>query len=104
MYPPKVWQDLWERNGKPVFPHYHTMNDTIPPFLKLMAEKHAEILLRPDFFEERPCRSIGYNIKTVKPILQYVDREVELRYDVGTRTNGVDKPYWPDDLTTEFVQ
>lgn len=66
--------------------------------------KHSDILLKHEFFEERPCNSIGYSIKTVKPILQYTDGEVELRYNVGTRTNGVDKPYWPKDLMTEIVQ
>ncbi|KAM5341976.1 hypothetical protein ACJ41O_015007 [Fusarium nematophilum] len=103
-YPEDVWQDLWARNGKPVFHHHHTMSHTIPIVLKMMGQHHADILLRPEFFEERPCPSIGYTIKTVKPILQYADGEVELRYNVGTRTNGVDKPYWPEDLMTEFVR
>jgi hypothetical protein len=104
VYPTEVWQENWAKNGRPVFRHYHGMPVTIPALMKLIVGKHAEVLLRPEFFEERQCNSIGYKIKTVKPILLYVDGEVDLKYNVGTRTNSVEKPYWPQDLMIEIVQ
>ncbi|TPX11478.1 uncharacterized protein E0L32_007897 [Thyridium curvatum] len=103
-YPSKVWQELWKRNGQPVFRHYQNMTQTIPAVLKLLMQRHGSSLFRPGFFEERPCPSIGYNIKVLKPALQYPDGEVEFGFNVGTRTNGVDKPYWPEDLASEFVR
>ncbi len=103
-YPSDVWKEVWERNGSPVFRHYQGMLATLPVALKLMADNCKEILLRTEFFELRPCKSIGYDIKTVKPILQYIDEEVLLKYNIGTRTNGVDKPEWPQDLMTEILQ
>lgn len=80
------------------------MSVTLPAFLGMISQKHREILFRPDFLEDRPCPSIGYNIRTVKPILRYENGEVELKYNVGTRGNGVDKAYWPDNLMTEIVR
>lgn len=40
----------------------------------------------------------------MKPILRYEDGEVGLKYNVGTRSNGVDKDYWPDDLMTAILR
>lgn len=55
---------------------------------------------RSDFFEDRECDSFGVTIQTVKGIVQSPDKEVELRYNVGTRTNGVVELRWLNNLTT----
>lgn len=60
-------------------------------------------MFQESFFETRDCKTIGVKIKTVKPVLTFPKQEVELKYNVGTRTNGVDKAHWPADLTTEIV-
>lgn len=80
------------------------MSVLLPAYMKMMKEKHAETLLQEDFFEDRACPVIGHSIRTIKPVLKYPDGEVQLRFNVGTRTNGVDKPYWPSDLTVEVVE
>lgn len=102
-YPEAVWQDVWTRNGHHVFRHYHNMGYLIPRYLGMLKETSLETVLNPIFFENREAKSIGKQIRTVKPILQFPDGRVELEYNVGTRTNGVDKPRWPHDLSVEIV-
>ena len=45
---------------------------------------------------------MGHEYVQLKPIARFKDG-VRLGYNVGTRTNGVDKPKWPSDLTVEIV-
>lgn len=63
----------------------------------------ADVLLRDEFFEVRHSRAIGKDVRGVKPIIQYPSGKVQLRYNVGTRGNGVDQPRWPENLMTEIV-
>ena len=66
--------------------------------------KHSkQILFRPEFYEQRESKAVGHTFIQVKPIAQFKGEEVELRYNVGTRTNGVDRAVWPDDLAVEIV-
>ena len=51
-------------------------------------QAHKDILFRPEFFEKRESKAVGHTFVQVKPIAQFQDGEVELRYNVGTRTNG----------------
>ena len=102
-YPELVWQDVWKRNGGKVFRHYHNMGSLIPPYLQMLAKTSREIVLRPEFFDIVEAKTIGKKIRKVKPIAQFPGGTVELGYTVGTRTNGVDQPRWPIDLTVEVV-
>jgi len=103
VYPDAVWQDVWKRNGRKVFRHYHNMGSSIPSYLMMLAENSRDIVLRPEFFETVEVKTIGKKVRKVKPIAQFSGGKVELGYNVGTRTNGVDKPRWPNDLTVEIV-
>ncbi|KAH4048462.1 hypothetical protein HBH49_159000 [Parastagonospora nodorum] len=102
-YPEDVWQDVWTRNGRQVFRHYHNMQYTLPRYLQMMRANASDVLFKPEFFEVRHSGAIGKDVKTVKPIVQYPDGKVELKFNVGTRGNGVDQPRWPEDLMTEVV-
>ena len=79
------------------------MGYTLPRFLHMLGTNSSEILFKPDFFEMRHSGAIGKDVKAVKPIVQYPGGKVELKYNVGTRGNGVDQPRWPLDLMTEVV-
>jgi hypothetical protein len=79
------------------------MGYTLPRFLQMLQTNASNILLRPDFFQIRHSGAIQKDVKTVKPIVQYPEGKVKLRYNVGTRGNGVDQPRWPEDLMTEIV-
>jgi hypothetical protein len=104
MYPKEVWEDVWSRNGNPVFRHFHNMNYTWPRFFGGLAQSGGnELLLRDEFFEVRENKTIGKKIRAVKPILQFPGGEVELKYNVGTRSNGIDAAKWPHDLMSEVV-
>ena len=61
-------------------------------------------MYNPEFFEDRDSGALEVKIRTVRPIIKFENDEVELRYNVGTRGNGVDKPEWPEDLMTEIVR
>lgn len=65
--------------------------------------KNTPSLFRPDFFEIVLSRASGQHFKLVKPILQFPDGQVSLEYNVGVRTNGVDSPRWPEDLSVEII-
>ncbi|EMR82315.1 hypothetical protein ACHAP3_005055 [Botrytis cinerea] len=104
MYTQEVWEDLWSRNCKPVFRHYHNMNYTMPRlFQTLIKSGTGKTILRDEFFENRETKAVGVTIRTVKPILRFPNKEVDLRYNVGTRSNGIDAAHWPTDLMTEIV-
>ncbi|KXJ87105.1 CoA-transferase family III domain-containing protein [Microdochium bolleyi] len=103
VYPPEIWQDLWTRNGRPQYRHFHAMQYTLPATMQLIMKSSAARLLKPDHFTTYYAKSIGKPIKIVAPVLRFPGGEVEPGFQVGTRTNGVDEPYWPDDLLVETV-
>ncbi len=103
-YPEEVWEELWTRNGKVQFRAENNMGYTIPRVMEMIKGNSGKALFNPKFFEQRESSALGVNIQTVKPIIRFENDEVELRYNVGTRGNGVDKPRWPEDLMTEIVR
>ncbi|CAN8104070.1 unnamed protein product [Discula destructiva] len=103
VYPDDVWQELWQRNGSPVFRHYHHMAYTLPRMIGLIKANSADKLFKPEFFRRYDIKSIGGTIQTVAPVLRFPGGEVEPGYSIGTRKNGVDKPRWPKDLSVEIV-
>jgi crotonobetainyl-CoA:carnitine CoA-transferase CaiB-like acyl-CoA transferase len=101
-YSPDVWEDLWTRNGRQVFRHYHSMNYTLPRYMEMFKNQK---LFDLDFFEIRVSKALGgLRMRVPKPVLQFPPGTVELGYNVGTRGNGVDQPRWPTDLSTEVVK
>lgn len=69
-----------------------------------MIKKHgADRLFKPEFFTRYYVKTVGKDIQTVAPVLQFPGGEVKPGYSIGTRTNGVDQPKWPKDLTVEVV-
>lgn len=103
-YSPDVWDDVWTRNGKQVFRHYHDQFYTLEKYRSTL-QKSSPNLWNPNFFENRYAYGYRKPIRTVKPIAQYQGGEntIKLGYNVPCRTNGVDEPKWPDDLMTEVV-
>ncbi|KAJ5186373.1 CoA-transferase family III [Penicillium cf. viridicatum] len=102
-YPEKVWQKLWSDNGRPVFRHYHTMFDTIPAHVQLLKKSSADRVFHPRHFQDLHSPQLGVPVRVPKPVLQFPQGPVQLKYNVGTRTNGVDQPRWPEDLAVEVV-
>ena len=103
VYPPEVWEDVWTRNGKQVFRHYHSMTYTLPRFVKMLQDNSKDVLFKPEFFEKRHSGAIGKNIICIKPVIAFPEGKVQLKYNVGTRSNGTDLPKWPENLMTEVV-
>ena len=104
MYDKAIWDEVWKRHGSPVFRHYDNTRRTVPAVLKLLRQYDEEILLKPSFFEEYRSEAVGVTISRVKPVARFKNAQVELKYNVGTRGNGVDKPIWPEDLTVEIIR
>ncbi|KAF9880411.1 hypothetical protein CkaCkLH20_02365 [Colletotrichum karsti] len=103
MYPDPVWKELWDRHGSPVFRHYHAMPYTVPTVSKLLYAHDVTTLFQQHFFETRRSEAVNGTFMVVKPIAQYNDGAVEPKFNVGTRGNGVDQPFWPKDLSVEVV-
>lgn len=80
------------------------MGYTLPRLTKMLKTNSPDILFKPEFFEVRKSGAIGKDINCVKPIIQYPQGKVQLKYNVGTRGNGVDQARWPENLLTEIVQ
>ncbi|RFU25914.1 hypothetical protein B7463_g10423, partial [Scytalidium lignicola] len=100
-YPPDVWDELWTRNGRQVFRHFHNMNYTVPRYMEMFQK---DGLLDLKYFEIRTSGALGrLRMRVPKPVLQFPPGTVEPGYNVGTRGNGVDQPRWPSDLMTEVV-
>ncbi|KAJ5090280.1 hypothetical protein N7532_008964 [Penicillium argentinense] len=102
-YDNDTWKELWSRHGNLTFHHYHAMGHQTPAMLNSLYEHDRETLFNLKFFETRNSESVNAQFVRVKPIAQFPDKEVELKYNVGTRGNGVDQPVWPKDLTVETV-
>ena len=102
-YPNDLWEEVWNKNGKQVFRHYHNMQYLLPRYMKMLQENSKEVLFKPDFFEKRRSGVLGVDIITPKPVVQFPHGLIQLKYNVGTRGNGVDQARWPEDLTTEVV-
>ena len=71
--------------------------------IRLLHQYDEDVMFHPSFFGRFRSEAIGVTIERVKPVARWKDDLVELKYNVGTRGNGVDKALWPDDLTTEVV-
>jgi hypothetical protein len=71
--------------------------------IKLFHKHSEDVLLSPSFFDETQSAAAGSTFIKVKPIAQFEDEVVQLRYNVGCRGNGVDQPRWPENLTVEVV-
>lgn len=102
-YPEEVWKELWETKGQPKFRHYDNMQATIPALIGMLLKHASDTVLSAENFENRHSKAIGCTVRTPKTIIQWQDDKVEPGYNVGTRGNGVDKPYWPKDLSVEIV-
>lgn len=72
--------------------------------MKLLHQHDAQILFQPQFFEPRRSEAVGTTFIQVKPVIQFRDIDVQLKYNIGTRGNGTDEARWPEDLTVEFVK
>lgn len=80
------------------------MQHLLPKTLQAIRQSSGDRLFRPEFFTKVSAKeTIGADMSIVAPILQYPDGEVKLGFNVGTRTNGVDQPRWPEDLSVQVV-
>ncbi|KAM4057777.1 coA-transferase family III domain-containing protein [Hirsutella rhossiliensis] len=104
-YDDNVWAHLWRRHGSPAFRHYHNTRRTGPALLQLLHQHDGQQdgLFNPAFFGRYRSEAVGVTVDRLRPLAQFRDQLVQLRYNVGTRGNGVDEPVWPDDLTVEIV-
>ncbi|RMJ14268.1 hypothetical protein CDV36_006094 [Fusarium kuroshium] len=102
-YPDQVWQDLWKRNGSPVFRYFDPMQTLVPKTLQVVMKNSGQALFKPKFFHQYSCRYLGKDVKIVAPILRFPNGDVKPGFNVGTRSNGVDAARWPEDLSVEVV-
>ncbi|KAF3294222.1 hypothetical protein TWF132_003653 [Orbilia oligospora] len=102
-YDDEIWKEFWSRHGSPVFRHYQPMQTLLPAMVRLLYQYDKETLFKPQYFEPRRAENLGVTFVQVKPIAQFKDNAVELKYNVGTRGNGTDKPVWPKNLMVQVV-
>lgn len=76
----------------------------LPRLIGLLREHDSKAMFKPEFFEKRTSKAVGHDFIHVKPVAVWKNQSVKLRFNVGTRSNGVDAPRWPEDLSVEIVQ
>ncbi|KNG91215.1 putative alpha methylacyl-CoA racemase [Aspergillus nomiae NRRL 13137] len=103
VYPPAVWEDVWQRHNRLAFRHNDNMPATIPLMMKSLMLNSGAQLFQPRFFETRYSEAVDRYFKVLRPVLSFADKQVDLRFNVGTRSNGHDAARWPEDLRTEIV-
>lgn len=79
------------------------MQHLLPATMQAIMKSSGAKLFKPEHFTTNHVGSIGKDIKIVAPVLRFPGGEVEPGFQIGTRTNGIDEPYWPDDLSVENV-
>lgn len=77
------------------------MGYTLPRFIAMLVKN--SILWSPEFWEDREVMNYAKPLRCPKPVVKYPDGKIKLGYNISTRTNGVDKPRWPEDLMTPVV-
>ncbi|KAK9422250.1 hypothetical protein SUNI508_04929 [Seiridium unicorne] len=102
-YPEDIWKDVWQRNGSPIFRHYHSMPYTLARVFAALKDKTGDKMFNPEFFTKYHPKHLGKDMVIVAPILTFPNGEVEPRFDIGTRGNGVDEAKWPASLEVETV-
>ena len=78
------------------------MHYLLPDMIGRLHKYDEDVLFKPEFFEKRMSKASQHEFVQIKPVARFKDN-VQLGYNVGTRTNGVDKPKWPSDLNVEIV-
>lgn len=105
-YPQLVFDHVWAENGRPIYHHWHNNRFTVPQALhQLRNGPGGKRLFQPEFFENRSASgAVGEKkIRAVKGVADWSEGPVQLKFNVGTRGNGVDEARWPDDLSVENV-
>ncbi|KAF2258617.1 CoA-transferase family III [Lojkania enalia] len=103
-YDEQVWADLWGRHGSPVFHHYDNTRITVPRLMQLLRQYDEDLLFKPEFFDTYTSKAMGVDIRKVKPVAKFGGGLVKLGYNIGTRGNGRDAPFWPKNLLDEVVE
>lgn len=68
-----------------------------------MLKETSPELFDPAYFEIRSCPNLGISIRTVRPVLQFVDGLIKPGFTVATRGNGVDQARWPTNLRIQAI-
>jgi hypothetical protein len=79
------------------------MQYTLPRFLMMLKQNSGDVLFNPEFFEKRHSGAIGKDVLSPKPVIRFPQGPVQLKFNVGTRSNGTDQARWPENLMTEVV-
>ncbi|KAK3048653.1 hypothetical protein LTR09_009962 [Extremus antarcticus] len=105
-YPREVFEKVWAEHDRPVWRSWHSNTTTGPATMKkLRAGEGGKRLFQPEFFEDRSAPGIlcKKKFRHIRPVAHWPAGSVEPGYRIGTRGNGVDAAYWPDDLSVEVV-
>ncbi|CAO3640530.1 unnamed protein product [Cunninghamella echinulata] len=104
-YDQELWLNLWKQKGEPKLRHYHNMLYSLRLYNNIL-QQHSPQLWNPDFFEKREIlNGDQHNVKlyTIKPVVRFSNDQVTPQFDIPTRSNGSDAPFWPKDLNTKQI-
>ncbi|KAJ7099694.1 alpha-methylacyl-CoA racemase [Mycena epipterygia] len=104
-YPVEVWDNIRKLHDYPVFLPDQNLPGISIRCIQLLMKNVPGCIIQPNWLEDRQSDALGVQIRTVKPISEWIDDVGGTRpgFNVGTRGNGVDAPRWPENLLQEVV-
>lgn len=102
-YPKEVFEEVRERNHCPTLHHTDTMGEGMTLLVGDLIKYSTDTVWKPEHFVDNMVKHLGKKVRNVAPVLQFADGTVKPGFQIGARTNGLDKPHWPADLSVEVV-
>ncbi|CAO3618655.1 unnamed protein product [Cunninghamella blakesleeana] len=104
---PQFWEYVWKKKGQPQIKYTEPLALALPRYIQLL-KQYSPHLFHPDFFERRELLepfSDTFELYALKPVVKIIHQQLQLQlgFSIPTRGNGVDAPFWPNDLLVKQI-
>lgn len=103
----QLWESIWKKKGQPQLKYNEPLALALPRYIQLL-KQYSSHLFHTDFFEKRELLdpfSDLFELYALKPVvkLNHRQHQIKLGFSIPTRGNGVDAPFWPEDLLLKQI-
>ena len=103
VYPVAVWQKLWAQYDSMVFHSEDNMLCILPVFLSALKKHHINLFTNSAYYTIKHNKALKKDFRIVKDCIQWPQDSTNFDYHIGVRSNGMDQPRWPNDLSVQIV-
>jgi hypothetical protein len=79
------------------------MQHTVRTLLSILRKNHIDLFTNPAYFIIKHNKAMNADFRIVKNCIQWPEGSTNFDYHISTRSNGMDQPRWPNDLSVEIV-